>query len=554
MPLTITETFSRIAQGTYLQDNKLINLPRWIKEKLERHENPNSFFGSITIVGKGKYQNATCLHVAYLYWRYLVAIDEPNSKYLKKTFDLLLKDPRIDVRATFTEECLYDREEGHFAAPESYSGVYIENGNLAHYALAEEDFATMTKIVSLAPDLMNSTCSTVSRAWLYENPPIDEIESVKFFDSDKSKWVTIDDLSASDELLKKIKNCTRLGLIARFNWTEGTFSNVFRRGNVSLLHLAVRKANLAASVFIAAQQVEILDSQDQSASKHAERIMKGDLRISTEEKKQKVSDIFEVLKYVKPLPDPLPKAFYIQRKAGFDLLYFPTTKSAIVREVLYRELIESKVVTGNRPPYKEDLSIPPINRAKVQDFKGHKVAYGHLVPDADTLYSEKANQDAYLLTNFVPQNPVLNNGLWKALENKVREMAQRHLCLHVYTGSVNKSENKHGVKSTSYLVTGESDVSIPTHLFKVIYIFDYDEWLQHKVYLIPNDEEKISGERKNKLEELFLKGKKAEDKKALLFEKYESDINEIQKLSGMNFQQYYEDNYPDWLEASESSG
>jgi DNA/RNA endonuclease G (NUC1) len=388
-----------------------------------------------------------------------------------------------------------------------------------------------------------------------EEPPIEEIESVKFFDSDKNKWITTEDLSENQELLSKIKKCTKQGLLARFNWKEGTFSKVLRRSNVSLLHLAVRKANLVASVFIAAKQIEISDSEDESATKYAARIMEGKLRVSTKEKKQKVSDIFEALQYVKPLPDPLPKAFYVQRKTGFDLIYFPATKSSIVREVLYKQLIESKVVTGERPAYKEDDSIPEIYRVNAQDYKKRNMAYGHLVPDANTKYSEKARQDAYLLTNFVPQDPVLNGGLWIGLENKVREMAGRHLCMHVYTGSVFKPKEEHKVRSIKYFVTGVNDVGIPTHLFKVIYIFDYNKTLRHKVYLIPNKAIKISGERNNLLEKLFLTGKKPKDKKDLLLKKYKvkTSILQIQKLSGMNFEQYYQDNYPDWLEATESS-
>nr|MBP7074539.1 DNA/RNA non-specific endonuclease [Rhabdochlamydiaceae bacterium] len=447
MAVSISETFTRIAQGTYLEENKLKHVPRWIKEKLQRHENPNSPFESITIVGKGKYQNATCLHVAYLYWRYLIANDDPNSKYLRDTFDQLLKDPRIDVRAAFTEERLFDRDEGHFSPPDSYGGVYIENGNLAHYALLEEDFETMMKIVSLAGDLLDTTCSTVSCKWFLEEPPMEEIKCVKLFDPDERQWTTTTDLSDRKELLNRIKNTTVNGLLAKIHWTEGTYSNVIRRNNVSLLHIAVRKADLPASTFLASKQKEILDSRNLSASQYAIEITEGKLlRISSEEKKQKVSEIFKILQFVKPLPDPLPKAFYVLHRGGLDFLYFPATKSSIARETLWKEKIELKVVRGRRPTYKEDSSIPVNSRATVEDFKDYGTVYGHLVPDANSRYSEKAHQAAYFLTNFVSQDSVMNNGLWKSLENKVREMAKEHLCLHVYSVGVFKSKEEHGVK------------------------------------------------------------------------------------------------------------
>lgn len=101
------------------------------------------------------------------------------------------------------------------------------------------------------------------------------------------------------------------------------------------------------------------------------------------------------------------------------------------------------------------------------------------------------------------------------------------------------------------MLTGKNDVGIPTHLFKVIYIFNYNETLKHEVYLVRNKAIKSSGERKNPLEAIALEEKEGKDKTALLLQKYETNIKEIQKLTGMNFEEYYESNYPDWLNASD---
>jgi endonuclease G len=97
---------------------------------------------------------------------------------------------------------------------------------------------------------------------------------------------------------------------------------------------------------------------------------------------------------------------------------------------------------------------------KDMDYRNSGYDRGHLAPAADMSYSEEAMYDSFFLTNASPQLPGFNRGIWKRLEEKVREIAMEKDSIWVITGPV--------LQNTLPKLVG-SDLRIPEVYFKVIY-------------------------------------------------------------------------------------
>ncbi len=117
------------------------------------------------------------MHIAYLYWKSLKAAQRfEEAKFVKKAFLHILRVPRIDVRARFTEIIL-KKNGGHFSRTNNmFLGDYIEEGTLAHYALIDGDFATCKNVLTIAQDILGYTCCTTSGKWLIDIAQINNCE------------------------------------------------------------------------------------------------------------------------------------------------------------------------------------------------------------------------------------------------------------------------------------------------------------------------------------------------------------------------------------------
>ncbi|HVW99392.1 MAG TPA: DNA/RNA non-specific endonuclease, partial [Candidatus Babeliaceae bacterium] len=262
---------------------------------------------------------------------------------------------------------------------------------------------------------------------------------------------------------------------------------VIRYGKVSLCHIAARRLDLAACIFLTSigGNGGIPDTGNRSVIDYAKLYQEDDAACDIREKAAKA--VFKVLRKSQALPPELPQAFYILHQEGYEVMYNPSSKCPIVREVLYEQVLVRNVDPNKHKGYRQNPSIPPMNRASIQDFKAEGVICGHAKPRADALSSDQALYDVGYLTNILAQDPILNNGLWKKLETVIRKLVQTHLCLHIYTGGVFTSINDmKGPKIVSYRVIGRGEVSMPTHLFKVVYAFDYGIGWRSLAYLIPN--------------------------------------------------------------------
>ena len=101
---------------------------------------------------------------------------------------------------------------------------------------------------------------------------------------------------------------------------------------------------------------------------------------------------------------------------------------------------------------------------------------GHLAPAADMTWSEQAISESFYYSNISPQNISFNRGIWKKLENKVRELSIKYDCIYICTGPIYK-----GKIST----IGDNKVAVPSHFYKALMIYN-DTIHQSIAFIIPN--------------------------------------------------------------------
>lgn len=150
--------------------------------------------------------------------------------------------------------------------------------------------------------------------------------------------------------------------------------------------------------------------------------------------------------------------------------------------VMYR--LEGAWLSGERferrDNFREDPEIP-TGTAALSDYRRSGYDRGHLVPAADMSWSETALSETFFMSNMSPQTPAFNRGIWKRLEEQVRDWALANHSLYVVVGPVLRE---------GLPVIGDNGVSIPEYYYKVV--LDYREPERKAVaFLMPN--EKLSG-------------------------------------------------------------
>lgn len=148
--------------------------------------------------------------------------------------------------------------------------------------------------------------------------------------------------------------------------------------------------------------------------------------------------------------------------------------------------------------FKPDPNVDRRFSAEVSDYRGYDK--GHMVPFEDTRINSVAALQSFYLSNIVPQNAHFNRGLWRRLENKVRQWSlESSRGLYVYTGAIYGNVR-----------VGNNGIAVPTHMFKIILNKDTMSTIS---FIIPNV---------------------APEKEAELM-KYLTTIRYIENISGIDF-------------------
>ncbi|WP_457108475.1 DNA/RNA non-specific endonuclease [Methylobacterium sp. P5_C11] len=163
---------------------------------------------------------------------------------------------------------------------------------------------------------------------------------------------------------------------------------------------------------------------------------------------------------------------------AFAVLHSGVTRTPLyAAEHLTRASVAAARTVARDDAFHEEARLPEDQRAALEDYVRSGFDRGHLAPAGD-MPTMGAQAESFSLANIVPQNRVLNRGLWADIEESVRRLATRRGALFVVTGVIFSGTSVEQIKG---------GVLVPTLLFKAVYDPARGE---AGAYLARNDESK----------------------------------------------------------------
>jgi endonuclease G len=164
--------------------------------------------------------------------------------------------------------------------------------------------------------------------------------------------------------------------------------------------------------------------------------------------------------------------------------------------------------------FKED---PLVTSGTASDRDYAKSGYdrGHLAPAADMRWSEISMNESFYYSNMSPQIPAFNRGIWKKLEEKVRDWAVALDSILIVTGPI---------LTPNLSRIGSNQVSIPQYYYKAIIDFKGSQ-SKAIAFMLPN----------------------AGSKRPLM--DFALSINELEKLTNIDFFYQIDDSLEKSLES-----
>jgi len=189
----------------------------------------------------------------------------------------------------------------------------------------------------------------------------------------------------------------------------------------------------------------------------------------------------------------------IVKHKGYTLSYSePYEQAEWVAYPLTREMVVGYHAPRN-DNFRPDFSVKTYS-ATPDDYRGSGYDRGHLCPASDMSYDEKAMDETFLMSNMSPQVRNFNGGIWRELEENVKDWAKKHQKIYVVTGPI--------LKPGLRFIGKTNKVSIPEAYYKVI----LDANLQDAIaFIMPNE----------------VSEKPIKD--------YATTIDEVEKITNINF-------------------
>lgn len=172
-----------------------------------------------------------------------------------------------------------------------------------------------------------------------------------------------------------------------------------------------------------------------------------------------------------------------------------TRNPSWVAEHITGESLAQNNADRKHSAFAEDLTIPPMFRAKLSDYFRSGYDRGHQVPAADAKWSQEAMDDTFALSNMCPQvGEGFNRDYWAHFEDFCRNLAKskRYPSVRIVTGPLYlPHRDPDGKWRVNYEVIGNPpNVAVPTHFYKVIYAEDGSNSPYSKVslgaFVLPN--------------------------------------------------------------------
>jgi len=148
------------------------------------------------------------------------------------------------------------------------------------------------------------------------------------------------------------------------------------------------------------------------------------------------------------------------------------------------ELTESSLKEPNVPRakrFKPDFDVK-TKSAYHKDYTHSGYTRGHMAPAADMAFNEKAMQESFFMSNMSPQTRECNGGIWKELEENVRDWAYKNDAIYVISGPIFESRNPKKI--------GQNKVAVPDKFYKILLDITKPE-KKGIGFLIPNEKSSV---------------------------------------------------------------
>ena len=144
------------------------------------------------------------------------------------------------------------------------------------------------------------------------------------------------------------------------------------------------------------------------------------------------------------------------------------------------ELTRKSIQAPNFPRPDNFRPDPKVRKASASkgDYRGSGYDRGHLVPAGDMSFDERAISETFYMSNMSPQIRNFNGGVWRELEENVRDWAYKFRHLYIVSGPVLTE----GIRET----IGLNEVAVPDKYYKVILDLSEPE-IKAIAFLIPNE-------------------------------------------------------------------
>lgn len=168
--------------------------------------------------------------------------------------------------------------------------------------------------------------------------------------------------------------------------------------------------------------------------------------------------------------------------------------------------------------------------ATLADYKKSGYDRGHLTPAGDMVFEKEAMSETFYMSNMCPQTAAFNRGIWKDLEDQVREWVRLYGAAYIVSGPVLSKP------AEEYPSIGESKVAVPEFFYKTILVPIYKDGLEQDspeecadlmaiAFVIPN--KNCAGD----------------------FWQYAMSVDELEQITGLDFFSLLEDDIENRVEA-----
>ncbi|KAL5006469.1 hypothetical protein ScPMuIL_015275 [Solemya velum] len=178
---------------------------------------------------------------------------------------------------------------------------------------------------------------------------------------------------------------------------------------------------------------------------------------------KKLEQARSILKYGAPSQGP-----YLRFYENHVLAYDQSKRTPIwVAEYLTKANVEGPANRKN-VKFRPDPNVTVMYTAHNSDYLGSGWSRGHMSPAGDNKHSQEAMRESFYLSNVVPQDLQNNGGFWNRLEMYCRDLTKTYQSIIIISGPLILPQERNGKQIVEYEVIGKSQVSVPTHLFKVV--------------------------------------------------------------------------------------